>query len=105
MGLPHRYHPDPEMDDPSDAMLYDDCARCDEQATDLLGLDNQKLHWFWSAMQQIEFDGGAAPRQLTRNERIAVRNMYHMALTFERLTRVWPSPEALLRFSVAERAK
>lgn len=32
MSATHRPHPDPERDDPEDAVLWDDCERCDEHA-------------------------------------------------------------------------
>ena len=97
----HRYHPDPDKSDHPDAILFDDCDRCAEQ-TDLFGLDRQNLTWFWSAMHGIEVEGKRLARPLTKNEYKAIRRMYEMALIFERLTSVWPSPEALLRFSIAE---
>lgn len=28
----HRYHPDPERNDPPDAVLFDDCERCAERS-------------------------------------------------------------------------
>jgi hypothetical protein len=99
--MSHRYHPDPEQNDPPDAKLFDGCERCDEQ-TNLFGLDRQKLHWFWSAMHQIKRSGAYPPERLTENEYKAINRMYEMAIIFERLTSVWPSPEALFRFSMAE---
>lgn len=102
MGLPHRYHPDPDMEDPTDAKLYDDCARCDEQAEHLHGLDRQKLAWFWSLMYGMQYQDKSIGRDLTGNELRAVNRMYAMAVIFERLTSVSPSPEALLRFSMSE---
>ena len=93
----HRYHPDASRDDPPDAKLFDDCQRCTEQADTLLGLDSRKLAWFWSAMHQFEHEDKMPPVPFTATERMAIRRMYYMALIFERLTRVWPSPEVLLR--------
>ena len=98
----HRYHPDPGKSDSSDAKLFDDCERCDEQAENLFGLDRQKLAWFWSAMHQMEREEKHPPRPLTNNERTVIRRMYRMAVLFERLTGVWPSPEALLHLRVSE---
>ena len=41
--MSHRYHPDPEKDDPPSALLFDDCERCDAQAKDPRHLDDFKL--------------------------------------------------------------
>lgn len=90
----HRYHPDEH--DPPDAQLYDDCERCAEQAETLLGLDRQKLAWFWSAMHHIERLNEAPNRQLTATERKALRQAHRMAIVFERLTGKWPSPLLLV---------
>ncbi len=32
MSTTHRYHPDQQMGDPEDAILYDNCDRCAEHA-------------------------------------------------------------------------
>ncbi len=100
--MTHRYHPNPGKSDPSDAKLFDDCERCDEQAENLFGLDRQKLAWFWSAMHQMECEDKPPPRELTNNERTAIRRMYYMAVLFERLSGVWPSPKVLLHLRVSE---
>ena len=102
--MSHRYHPNPEKSDPADAKLFDDCERCDEQAEHLLGLDRQKLAWFWSAMHQMEREEKHPPRPLTNNERTVIRRMYRMAVLFERLSGVWPSPGALLHLRETEDA-
>lgn len=94
--MTHRYHPDPKRGEKK-AMLYDDCERCTEQAEHLFGLDRQKLAWFWSVMHQIERKEKTPPRALTGNELTAIRRMYRMAVIFERLTGVWPSPDVLAR--------
>ena len=91
----HRYHPDTSRDDPVDAKLFDDCERCAEQADTLLGLDSRKLAWFWSAMHQCEREDKMPPVPFTSTERMAINRMYYMALIFERLTGVWPSPQIL----------
>ncbi len=92
----HRYHPDALRDDPPDARLFDDCERCTEQAKFLLGLDRQKLAWFWSAMHQFEHEDNEPPIPFTSTESMAIRRMYHIAVVFERLTGIWPSPAVLL---------
>ncbi len=93
----HRYHPDASRGDPPDARLFDDCERCTGQAESLLGLDQRKLAWFWSAMHQFEYEDKIPPVPFTSTERIAIRRLHRMALIFERLTRVWPSPDVLMK--------
>jgi len=39
----HRFHPDPNLGDPPNAILYDDCERCAEHAKDPRGLDREHL--------------------------------------------------------------
>lgn len=44
MSTLHRFHPDPKMGDPEDALLFDGCARCAEHAqTWTTSLDGQTL--------------------------------------------------------------
>jgi hypothetical protein len=45
MSATHRYHPDPAYQDPEDAVLYDNCERCDEHAkAPNAGLDAGNLY-------------------------------------------------------------
>ena len=62
MSTVHRYHPDEEMADPEDAVLYDNCDRCAEHAASPGdGLDAGNL---WALYN--------LPTARTRNERLAM---------------------------------
>ncbi len=50
--MSHRYHPDPEKRDPQDAILFDDCPRCEQQAGSPWMLDPDKLRRAW----QLTYD-------------------------------------------------
>lgn len=95
----HRYHPDPLTNDPNDGQLYDNCPRCEYQATTLMGLDLSKLAWVWVTMHMTMKEVVEIPRQLTVNENRAISTAYDMALIFEKLTGVWPSPDVLISMS------
>ncbi len=61
-SAPHRYHPDTMSGDPEDAVLYDDCERCDQHAAHPGdGLDAGNL---WALYN--------LPTARTRNERLAM---------------------------------
>ncbi len=63
----HRYHPDTMSGDPEDAVLYDDCERCDEHAKDLRELDTDQL-------KRIRYRHRTGIQTITANERRA-RNL------------------------------
>lgn len=59
----HRPHPiagewpsgsDDRYNDPDDAILYDRCDRCGEQAANLGGLDDEKLRRLYDRMLAVE---------------------------------------------------
>lgn len=63
MGTVHRPHPihgewpsgsDRYYDDPDDAILYDACDRCDDQAVNLGGLDDRKIAALYRRMLDVE---------------------------------------------------
>lgn len=65
MSVTHRPHPDPEREDPENAVLYDDCERCEQHAKDPgVGLDAANLVALYTLTQ---------PR--TGNERVASRKI------------------------------
>lgn len=39
----HRFHPDPRLDDPPEAILFDLCKRCAQHSADPNGLDDYTL--------------------------------------------------------------
>ena len=50
--LIHRYHPE---EGEEEALLYPNCARCQEHARDILSLDQQKFIALWNEMIRVEF--------------------------------------------------
>lgn len=81
--MSHRYHPDNERNDPPEALLWDDCERCDQQAENSLGLDMHKLTAAWTLMLDFELhDRGR--HYLTVNERRLGRYLYGVYLLVAR---------------------
>ncbi len=94
MSATHRIHPDREQGYPGDpvgAILYDDCERCGEQATDALGLDLSKLRQAWDIMVAVETGKVGNPLRrrgyLTGNEARLGRVLYAVFVVNERLAR------------------
>ncbi len=83
-------------DDDGDAILKDDCERCDELAEDLRNLDNSNWHKLWNMMlrwNDFLDDGGRNP--ITKAEAKACDAMHRIAMLLERHSgiRVWlPMP-------------
>ena len=77
--MSHRYHPDPDLDDPQGAILYDDCPRCEQQAGSPWRLDPGKLRRAWQLSHGDDWSG------LTANERILVGQLYKTQVTIGRL--------------------
>ena len=69
MSATHRPHP--LESDPEDAVLYDNCERCDQHAEDLSGIDNDNL-------QRIRDRHRDGVNEITINERRA-RNLIDAA--------------------------
>jgi len=65
----HRYHPDPDTDDPQTALVYDDCTRCDEIAQDPRSLDHIRLPQAYARAKQDDWSG-------TKNEYQLFKLMY-----------------------------
>ncbi len=90
MSAVHRIHPDPHKGDPAEAILYDDCERCDEQAADAFGLDLTKLREAWRIMVAVETGGPlrvVGEEYRTGNEARLGRVLYAVYVINERLTR------------------
>ncbi len=85
--MTHRYHPRPDTDDPTEALLWDDCTRCDQQAADPRGLDGVKLAKAWRLMLDVEVKGNV-PAYKTRNERKLSGVLYMMYVLIERMPSV-----------------
>lgn len=78
--MTHRYHPDPDRDDPPEAILWDDCEDCAQRAEHLNTLDAGKLRRL-VAVQEDDWD-----HIPTANERVAASRMWEALLVMERLT-------------------
>lgn len=87
--MSHRYHPNPEKNDPEDAILYDDCADCASHAKSP-GLNLDATNWWkmWDRMLHVEIDGNEAYR--SNNEAELGRHLYYMYIVLERYTAVDP---------------
>lgn len=93
--MTHRYHPDPDRNmergypsadgqgkgDPTDAILFDDCADCEK--SHLGDYDNETLANLWERMIAVEKGHMMHYRSLTE-KRICGR-MYDWAVVLERL--------------------
>lgn len=78
----HRYHREPG--DPPDAILYDDCERCAEQAATPLLLDADKTAALYRRMIRVERHEATGAHYATAAEGTACRALYHLALFVER---------------------
>ena len=83
--MSHRFHPNPDIADPIEAMLWDDCERCSQQAKDPRGLDRAKLAEAWQMMLAVEMHHPEMRRYLTANERRLGSTLYMMFVLIERL--------------------
>lgn len=83
----HRPHPisgtwmNGVYDDPPAALLFDDCDRCAQQATDPRWLDEQRLGHMWQRMVDVEREGG---NYATRTEGVCGRTLYLLACLAQR---------------------
>ncbi len=85
--MSHRAHP---VDfDPTAALLWDDCPRCDEQAREPSALDEVALQRAWGLMLRVERVGLAthksSPRYLTAAEATLGRTLNRIYVVIERL--------------------
>lgn len=77
--MSHRYHPDPATEDPQDAILWDDCDRCEQQAGAPWMLDPGKLRLAWQLSHDDDWSG------MTANQRVLLGCLYRVRVTIERL--------------------
>ena len=89
----HRLHPT-ESDLP-DAILYDSCGRCSEQADNLLSLDNNKLTRLWDRTIAVELQDDEIWRTVT--ERRAGLRLWQQMLVAQRLFGIPIATVAFLR--------
>ncbi len=77
--MSHRYHPDPDLDDPQGAILYDDCPRCEQQAGSPWMLDPDKLRRAWQLSHGDDWAG------MTSTQRRLLGGLYRVRVLIERL--------------------
>jgi len=80
--MSHRYHPDPATDDPQDAILWDDCDRCEQHATHPQALDSRNLREAWDLAMADDWSG------MTANQKILLAGLYKVRVIIERLKEV-----------------
>lgn len=69
--------------DPDDAVLFDDCDRCAQQAVNLTHLDPDRLGRLWARMVEVERDPTFQAGYRTATEAAACRTLYGLALILE----------------------
>lgn len=75
--------------DPDDALLFDRCDRCAQQAANPLALDTSRIEELWRRMIDVE-RGDGPDHYLTSVEAHACRYLYGVGVLIERLSRVNP---------------
>ena len=81
----------PTTHEDGDAILKDDCPRCEEHAEDLRGLDATNWRKLWDMMLRWNYyldDGGRTP--ITQNEAKACNAMYRIAVLLENHSGIRP---------------
>lgn len=86
----HRYHNGAATGDPVDALLYDNCERCEEHAENLFDLDRDHICKLWERMVMVETNPFGDERYRTINEAKACRKLYNFYLLVERFGTVDP---------------
>lgn len=100
--MSHRFHPTDQ--DPSGAIMYDDCPRCAEQAANPLNCDPDRIAALWQRMVTVEHTDNGTDHYPTSNEAKACRYLYGVAVLIERVSRInpWTWPWTLDGQSVAK---
>lgn len=81
----HRPHPisekwrGKEYDDDPDALLFDDCERCNQLAKALISIDRYKFRKLWDRMISVEFDNNFKDYYCSINEAIACGQLYNIS--------------------------
>ena len=89
----HRFHPND--DDPPDAVLWDDCERCQQHTVyPYVTLDKGNIRLLWALMLDVERRMVRGRFYRTRAEAQACRNLWYVAVFLEREAGL--DPEELL---------
>lgn len=89
----HRFHPNEAaaINDPEDAIYFDDCEECERQAKEPVSyLEQSKLKRLWDRMLEVELGNG---RYRTNTEAVACKALWPTYILLERHTTI--SPEIL----------
>lgn len=79
----HRLHPDPELNDDPQALLYDDCPDCDKAATNpVFRLDADRIALLFDLLVSVELNEDSYYRSV--NDRKAVDALWPMYVLAER---------------------
>lgn len=70
--------------DPDDAILYDGCDRCAEQAANLHHIDAERLGRLWTKMVEVETGSDDVDHYPTVTEAAACRTLYLFAIILDR---------------------
>lgn len=86
----HRYHPGGA--DPEDAIFFDDCAECSNQAEQpIYYLDPTKMKRLWDRMIEVETGTDESTQDYrTQTEAIACKSLWPTYLFIERFTMLSP---------------
>lgn len=82
--MTHRYHPDPNRDDPPEGILFDDCEDCAGKADTLTGLDSENALLAVRRARTLARDGLDFP--ISSNEALLLRRLYAAEQTLVRGT-------------------
>jgi hypothetical protein len=86
----HRYHPNPELKDDPEAVLYDNCEDCMRHARHLgLTLDDSNWMNMWDRMLAVEATTGDTTYRSQTEAKLG-EQMYHMYVALERYTAIDP---------------
>ena len=85
----HRFHPDPARADDPEAILWDDCERCDEHTEHPHAtLDKNNIINLWRRMVDKEFYGRGHYR--SEAEARASHELMYIAVFLQRVSRIDP---------------
>lgn len=104
-STPHRYHPDPKVGDPVDAIVWDDCEACVQNSRDPFAhMDSDHLRRIQDRLIGVV---NANDRFLTRCEVLACRKFYEdIERTFgPEVVIPWPSETVRETFEVLNAPK
>lgn len=89
--MSHRYHPNPEVNDPEDAIYFDDCADCEHHAKNTpYNADPTTAQELWNRMLAVEKGNDPVAYYRTENEAVACQTLWRTYIFLERFTSINP---------------